>query len=85
MSGMRCPGCREITQTKESRPTTWFGEDAVRRRRYCPSCGKRYTTIELAEGGSAMEQRIKSASRAVDGGIAALTRLRDEIRKVWSR
>jgi len=42
---MRCPFCgHDDTQVKDSRPT----EDnaAIRRRRFCPSCGSRFTTFE---------------------------------------
>lgn len=42
---MRCPFCgHDDTQVKDSRPT----EDnaAIRRRRYCPNCGARFTTFE---------------------------------------
>ncbi|NBB84358.1 MAG: transcriptional repressor NrdR [Alphaproteobacteria bacterium] len=42
---MRCPFCgHEDTQVKDSRPT----EDgaAIRRRRFCPACGARFTTFE---------------------------------------
>jgi transcriptional repressor NrdR len=42
---MRCPFCgHDDTQVKDSRPT----EDnaAIRRRRYCPACGARWTTFE---------------------------------------
>ncbi len=42
---MRCPFCgHDDTQVKDSRPT----EDhaAIRRRRYCPECGARWTTFE---------------------------------------
>ena len=45
---MRCPFCGHIdTQVKDSRPT----EDgaAIRRRRFCPSCGGRYTTFERVQ------------------------------------
>ena len=45
---MRCPFCgNEDTQVKDSRPT----EDnaAIRRRRYCQSCGSRFTTFERQE------------------------------------
>ena len=42
---MRCPFCvHNDTQVKDSRPTE---ENAtIRRRRYCPSCGSRFTTFE---------------------------------------
>jgi len=45
---MRCPFCgHEDTQVKDSRPT----EDgtAIRRRRFCPSCGQRFTTVERVQ------------------------------------
>nr|WP_321985108.1 transcriptional regulator NrdR [uncultured Lichenicoccus sp.] len=45
---MRCPFCgHEDTQVKDSRPN----EDgaAIRRRRFCASCGQRFTTIERVQ------------------------------------
>ena len=45
---MRCPFCGNIdTQVKDSRPA----EDhvAIRRRRFCPACGGRYTTYERVQ------------------------------------
>jgi transcriptional repressor NrdR len=42
---MRCPFCgHDDTQVKDSRPA----EDgaAIRRRRFCPSCSQRFTTVE---------------------------------------
>jgi transcriptional repressor NrdR len=45
---MRCPFCgNNDTQVKDSRPT----EDnaAIRRRRFCPSCGARFTTFERVQ------------------------------------
>ncbi|OEJ64609.1 transcriptional regulator NrdR [Magnetovibrio blakemorei] len=42
---MRCPFCSHSdTQVKDSRPS----EDnaTIRRRRYCPACGSRFTTFE---------------------------------------
>ena len=45
---MRCPFCgHEDTQVKDSRPT----EDnaAIRRRRFCPACGSRFTTFERVQ------------------------------------
>lgn len=42
---MRCPFCGHgDTQVKDSRPTEDNG--AIRRRRFCPSCGSRFTTFE---------------------------------------
>ena len=45
---MRCPFCaHDDTQVKDSRPT----EDgqAIRRRRFCPSCDARFTTFERVQ------------------------------------
>ena len=45
---MKCPFCGHIdSQVKDSRPT----EDgaAIRRRRFCPSCGGRFTTFERVQ------------------------------------
>ena len=45
---MRCPFCGHVdSQVKDSRPT----EDgaAIRRRRFCPSCGGRFTTFERVQ------------------------------------
>ncbi|GBQ68933.1 transcriptional regulator NrdR [Ameyamaea chiangmaiensis NBRC 103196] len=45
---MRCPFCgHDDTQVKDSRPN----EDgvAIRRRRFCSSCGQRFTTIERVQ------------------------------------
>ena len=42
---MRCPFCtNDDTQVKDSRPTV--DNTAIRRRRYCPGCGARFTTFE---------------------------------------
>lgn len=45
---MRCPFCGHgDTQVKDSRPTE---ENAtIRRRRFCPSCGSRFTTFERVQ------------------------------------
>src|SRR5215210_322590 len=45
---MRCPFCgHEDTQVKDSRPTE--DNTAIRRRRFCPSCGARFTTFERVQ------------------------------------
>ena len=42
---MRCPFCsHDDTQVKDSRPAA--DNAAIRRRRYCPACGSRFTTFE---------------------------------------
>src|SRR5690606_25801836 len=45
---MRCPYCSSLdTQVKDSRPTE--DETAIRRRRVCSSCGRRFTTFERVQ------------------------------------
>ena len=42
---MRCPFCgHDDTQVKDSRPTD--DNTSIRRRRFCPGCGARFTTFE---------------------------------------
>ena len=45
---MRCPYCANPdTQVKDSRPTE--DNSAIRRRRFCPACGSRFTTFERVQ------------------------------------
>ena len=45
---MRCPFCGDNeTQVKDSRPTE--DNTVIRRRRFCPSCGSRFTTFERVQ------------------------------------
>ena len=45
---MRCPFCSFIdTQVTDSRPSQ--DHAAIRRRRFCPSCGSRFTTFERVQ------------------------------------
>lgn len=45
---MRCPFCQnEDTQVKDSRPSD--DKAAIRRRRFCPACGARFTTFERVQ------------------------------------
>lgn len=45
---MRCPFCGDgDTQVKDSRPTE--DNTAIRRRRFCPACGSRFTTFERVQ------------------------------------
>ena len=45
---MRCPYCsNNDTQVKDSRPSE--DNTAIRRRRYCPDCGGRFTTFERVQ------------------------------------
>lgn len=59
---MRCPYCsNNDTQVKDSRPS----EDnaTIRRRRYCPDCGGRFTTFERVQLRELVV--VKSAGRKV--------------------
>ena len=45
---MRCPFCGHTdAQVKDSRPTE--EHHAIRRRRFCPACGSRFTTFERVQ------------------------------------
>ena len=45
---MRCPFCgNDETQVKDSRPSEDNG--SIRRRRFCPECGQRFTTFERVQ------------------------------------
>jgi transcriptional repressor NrdR len=45
---MRCPFCgHDDTQVKDSRPSD--DGAAIRRRRFCPGCSQRFTTIERVQ------------------------------------
>jgi transcriptional repressor NrdR len=45
---MRCPYCQSLdTQVKDSRPTE--DETAIRRRRVCATCSRRFTTFERVQ------------------------------------
>lgn len=45
---MRCPFCGNVdTQVKDSRPAEDHG--SIRRRRFCPACGGRFTTYERVQ------------------------------------
>jgi len=45
---MKCPYCgNDDTQVKDSRPTE--DNSAIRRRRFCPACGGRFTTFERVQ------------------------------------
>lgn len=45
---MRCPFCGfDETQVKDSRPSD--DNAAIRRRRFCPKCGSRFTTFERVQ------------------------------------
>lgn len=45
---MRCPFCgHNDTQVKDSRPTE--DNSTIRRRRFCPNCGARFTTFERVQ------------------------------------
>jgi transcriptional repressor NrdR len=46
MRGVTCPSCEAATRVLESRPAP---DGAVRRRRECTACGRRFTTFERRE------------------------------------
>ena len=61
---MRCPFCgHDDTQVKDSRPTD--DNAAIRRRRFCPNCGARFTTFERVQLRELTVVKKNDAARAV--------------------
>ena len=100
MLWMRCRFCgAEDTRVVDSRPT----EDgaAIRRRRACERCGKRYTTFERAEGAGLLVVKLDGRkepydrSKVVSGVLKAtknrpvdetqISRLADEVEQRLQR
>ena len=72
---MRCPFCgNDDTQVKDSRPTE--DNSAIRRRRYCPACGSRFTTFERAAARAHRDQEERPARRLRPRQARALDRHR---------
>ena len=70
---IKCPNCRRgmLKDVKDSRPTTVFDIQSVRRRRVCSSCGQRATTYEIPDAvfGKLFKQQTakqKLAARIVE-------------------
>ena len=65
---MRCPSCKELGTDKVIDSRLTDGGSAVRRRRHCTVCGRRFTTKERIE----TEMRLSVTKR--DGGRAPYRR-----------
>jgi hypothetical protein len=74
-----CPHCGHRSWVNDSRPATLGGAAAVRRRRTCTICNRRWTTWETLISASTLERRINATARAVSIAIAALENVRLEI------
>ena len=78
---MRCPYCSSLdTQVKDSRPTE--DETAIRRRRVCAACGRRFTTFErvqLRELGviKSTGRRVPFEREKLERSVGIATRKRD--------
>jgi transcriptional repressor NrdR len=78
---MRCPYCSSLdTQVKDSRPTE--DETAIRRRRVCSACGRRFTTFErvqLRELGviKSSGRRVPFEREKLERSVGIATRKRD--------
>ena len=67
---MRCPFCDyEDSQVKDSRPSE-LG-DMIKRRRFCPSCGGRFTTFERIETKEIFVRKKSGARRPFDASKLA--------------
>lgn len=64
---MRCPSCsNDDTRVLESRPTDEGA--AIRRRRECPACGRRFTTFERVEDIPLLVVKKDGTRQAFDHG-----------------
>lgn len=75
--------CGGQMRVLDSRPTTFFGGHAVRRRRCCSKCGERATTIEVTRDNLLIEtleraQGIVGASAALSAKLRAVASDIDE-------
>src|SRR5262252_3922563 len=62
---MRCPFCgHDDTQVKDSRPTE--ENSAIRRRRHCPECGGRFTTVERVQLRERVERMVTGIVRRLE-------------------
>lgn len=73
---MNCPKCDAHTCVKDTREKG----DAVRRRRHCPVCGHRFSTLELtveaySKLSSAKRVAHAPSRRAVQAAMAELEKL----------
>lgn len=60
---MRCPSCKESARDKVIDSRLTEGGQAVRRRRECTACGRRYTTKERVEEETRLSVVKKDGSR----------------------
>lgn len=62
-----CPACGGAMQVKDSRPTHFHGENAIRRRRACRAaiCGHRITTMEIVDDGRTDIGELVAAAAAI--------------------
>ncbi len=60
---MQCPSCKEINKDKVIDSRLSEGGKAIRRRRECGACGKRYTTKERVEQEAKLTVIKKDGSR----------------------
>lgn len=67
MTVRACPACGTDSVVKNTRELKKDG--TIRRRRECPDCGRRWTTVELLHG----EQLTKGQVRSIKGNLGQLT------------
>jgi hypothetical protein len=72
IAGYLCPACGYRTCILDSRPCFAQGEWGIRRRRGCPSCGKRLSTYEFAGIVNPTRKRLHAGVAALQRSIAYL-------------
>lgn len=68
---MNCPLCKHETEVIDSRPST---NNTIRRRRRCPQCQHRFTTIEKMGKPVTDHQTRREARKILTGAIRELER-----------
>lgn len=70
MTALSCPSCGAGLEVKDSRPSTWHGQPAIRRRRRCKKCQWRGSTYEVLDAGESrlpkMIAELRGLRRLID-------------------
>lgn len=72
-----CPKCEKPLRVVDSRPSTFMGARAIRRRRVCV-CGHRFTTFEIPA--DIMRQRVEELATTADASAASLNEALQKLR-----
>lgn len=74
-----CPMCDQPLRVIDSRPSTFMGARAIRRRRVC-ICGHRFTTFEIPA--DIMRKRVEELATFADQSAASLSEALQKLRTI---